>query len=188
MARRKFKKLRTRRINRLMEYGYSYKEAVALTGMKSVYAGGEKRRQSIILSRPYTRLMMRDRLRRYRNLQAMGISPEEYRRMVYDRYRDMGWIDEEGNPDYWKEFRFWRREAINLGLYIPPKGGHHKKTLLEGGIDREYVRRQAKKYRDREKQAKKEGYITTHYDSEGKFIGGVVYDEKTGKFTSKFEE
>lgn len=149
-----YKRLRLRRINRLLEHGFSKQEARQLTGMRTVYPDGSIRVSTIILNRPYIRMMMRDRRRKLRQADKEGLSRAEFFRRTYQDYLDKGWITPTGDIDYWKEFRYYYNQAVRLGAYKPPPEKRtydpnkpHKKKTADGLIDREHVRRQAAKYR-----------------------------------------
>ncbi len=180
-----YKRLRLRRINRLIESGFSNQEARNFTAMKTLYPDGTTRITSIILSRPYVRLMMRERRAKYRQAQKRGMSKAAFQRINSQEYIDRGWLTK-GTPDYWKMFRHYYNQAIRLGLYRPPPKKYdpskpHKKLVGEQ-IDREYVRKQSQKYRDRERGGKPKGFVSAQYDADGKLIGGLTRDERTGRY------
>jgi len=149
-----YRPLRQRRINRLEKYGFTHSEAINLTWLKTVYPSGEVRHSSIILNRPYVKLMMRERYKKYRQAIKERVSKAEWRRRVNKEYEDNGWLTPKGTPDYWAMFRFYYKKSIQLGDYKPPPQKRtydpdkpHKKRTGEGLIDREHIKRQRAKYK-----------------------------------------
>jgi len=187
----KYRKLRLRRISRLSEIGYSRREALSWTAMRTEYPDGSIRFSSIVLSRPYTRLMLRDRYKKYLKAKENGLTDAEFRKQIFDEYVSRGWITKDGRPDIWAELRWWRRQAIKLGMYEPRKyprrydsSKPHRKLSAGGGIDRAHVRRQAKKYRDNKKEAKAKGVIKVAYQKD-RPSGDIIYDETKKKYVSR---
>ncbi|KKN50925.1 hypothetical protein LCGC14_0627900 [marine sediment metagenome] len=183
-----YKRLRLRRMNRLVESGFSKQEARNFTAMKTTYPDGSVTINTIILNRPYIRLMMRERRKQFRNAKKQRMSMTAFRSMIQQQYIDKGWLTPEGNPDYWRMFRYYYKQAITLGSYKPPPEKRvydpdkpHKKKVGEQ-LDREHIKKQAQKYRDRERVGTPKGFVSTQYDADGKLLGGVMRDEHTGQY------
>lgn len=111
-----------------MEYGYTRHEAMLFTRLP-LKSGGYT---SIVLSRPYTKLMLRDR-----------------RRLVK---ADIPVIPIQTTVGAWAEWRLWYLESIRRGDYIPPlQHKTHKKLMADGNIDREWVNRKARELREQKR-------------------------------------
>lgn len=133
----RFKPMRQRRINRLREAGFSYQEAVGLTGLRQ--AG----KPVIVLKRKMTKNLIKARKRR-------DIGLKDYATDFLDIARDTD------SPEAWAIFRYYHRQAIDAGVitetprkYDPNKP--HKKLASDGRIDRDHVRQQAATYREKQR-------------------------------------
>lgn len=88
-------------------------------------------------------------------------------------------------PDAWAMYRAYRADLIEKREYIPPPKKKRPGRIDKGDVAKQKARYQAKA--ERRKADKAKGYISTQYDFEGKRIGGIRFDEKTGKFTHEIE-
>ena len=181
-----YRKLRLRRIARWMANGFFRKEAVKLTALEGRNPfTGRTFSVSLPVTRTYVKAMMRHRYAMYRQAQKEGLSNAEYERRVYDYYASKGWINPDGSLDYWAEIRDYQRKTDYRFRqartpYDPSKP--HKK-LKDGEIDKAHIASQRKRYQKQAK-TKEEGI---QYTGEGKPIGRVVFDEKTGHFVVKHD-
>lgn len=133
----RYKPMRQRRINRLVDAGFTHKEAVGLTGLR------HNGKPVIVLKRKMTKNLLKARKRR-----DIGLKDYANDFLALARRSD--------DPEAWSIFRYYHRQAIDAGVmeetprkYDPNKP--HKKLTSDGRIDRDHIRRQAANYREKQR-------------------------------------
>lgn len=116
MARRKrigrLKPMRSSRVGKLMDKGFSYREALSLTSERK----GVTKKQ---IASPLTitrrgkvfdpvRKMLAHRDEVLADAERRGISE---RQAIMEDYRNNGWVDAVGRPDEWKMFRYFLKDS-----------------------------------------------------------------------------
>lgn len=155
----RFRPLRQHRNDKLRAEGFTRAEAQAMSEFK--------------FKQPYIRLMRIYRRDLVRGVIRLGLSKraslKELRDQIDSVYEINGW------KDAYAMMRDYRERAIDRGEYVPPP--RRKRQLIDkGDVRRQKLRAKARKER---------GSISSQYDSEGKLIGDVGFNPRTGRFEAR---
>ncbi len=155
----RFKPRRQHRRDVLKREGFTGAEAQAMSEFK--------------FKQPYIRLMRVDRRELVRGVRRLGLSKRASLRELRDQvdrvYEINGW------KDAYSMMRDYRERAIDRGEYVPPPR-RKRQPIDKGDIRRQKLRAKARKER---------GAISSQYDSQGRLIGDVVFNPRTGKFETR---
>lgn len=127
---------------RLRQVGFFTKEAVILTAPIPTLSG-KIIPSPLVLCRPATKKLMKDRRLLIRQAKRQGISP---RIAVIDSYGVTSYSDISARS-VWNMFRRYLDDSPTK-----PSNRTHKKILASGGIDYAHIREQSARYRQRQRE------------------------------------